>query len=305
MRVIANSVPKSGTHLLLRLLTSLGLDLVDFGGLKPTSVSGAGPFWSSKAFQKVLGTREPGKFLGIGPYLVEGGRVPPVRRAIRTSGRDKVTLGVDSPREASRRWLERRLSQVPEGSVVSAHCVYSPGFGELLREQDLEMVCILRDPRDTALSHMRYLQERPRHQAFEEYMALADDHERLMYSIRGGWLGDYPLQSLDERYRRFLDWQREAGAELVKFEDLVGPEGGGSEDAQRLATRRVAEHLGIELGEERLEEVCSGLFGKGRTFRKGQSGGWQDGFAPEHREAVKEVAGSLLVELGYEENLDW
>lgn len=305
MRVIANSVPKSGTHLLLRLMTLLGLDLVDFGGLKPTSVSGAGPFWSSKAFQKVLGTREPGKFLGIGPYLVEGGRLPRVRQAVRVSGREKVTLGVDFPREASRRWLGRRLSQVPESSVVSAHCVYSPGFGELLREQDMEMVCILRDPRDTALSHMRYLQERPRHRAFKEYMTLADDHERLMYSIRGGWLGDHLLQSLDERYRKFLDWEREAGVEFVKFEDLVGPGGGGNEEKQHRATRRVAEHLGIELGERDLEAVCSELFGKGRTFRKGQAGGWQEGFGPEHREAVKQVACPLLVELGYEESLDW
>lgn len=305
MRVIANSVPKSGTHLLLRLVTLLGLDLVDFGGLRPTSVSGGGNVWSSKTFQKVLGTREPDKFLGIGPHLIEGGRFPQVRRALRSGGSEKVVLGVDYPREASRRWLGRRLSLVPDGSLVSAHCVYSPAFGSLLQEQDLNMVCILRDPRDTALSHMRYLQERPRHPAFREYMDLANDHERLLHSIRGGWLGDHRLQSLDERYRGFIAWKQEAGAELVKFEDLVGPEGGGSEDAQREATRRVADHLGIELGEEELDEICSGLFGKGRTFRKGQSGGWREGFALEHKEAVKEVAGPLLVELGYEEDLDW
>jgi len=303
MRVIANSVPKSGTHLLLRLMTQLGLDLVDFSGLKPASVSA--PAWSSKTFRKLLGSRDPNKFLGIGPYLLEGGRVPVLRKAIRTRGREKVTLGVDSPREASRRWLERRLGQVPDGSVVSAHCVYSPGFEEILHRQDLRMVCILRDPRDTALSHMRYLQERPRHPAFGEYMSLSDDHERLMYSIRGGWLGDYPLESLDARYRRFLDWKHKAGAELVKFEELVGPGGGGSEASQREATRRVADHLGIELDEDRLEEICGGLFGQGRTFRKGQSGGWREGFAPEHEAAAREVAGPLLVELGYEEGLDW
>lgn len=305
MRVIANSVPKSGTHLLLRLVTLLGLDLVDFGGLRPTSVAGGGNVWSSKTFQKILGTREPDKFLGIGPHLLDGGRFPHVRRALRSGGSEKVTLGVDYPREANRRWLGRRLGQVPEGSVVSAHCVYSPAFGHLLQEQDMKMVCILRDPRDTALSHMRYLQERPRHTVFAEYMALKDDHERLMYSIRGGLLGDYPLQALDVRYRRFLDWERKAEAELVKFEDLVGPDGGGSEDAQREATRRVADYLDIEIGEKELNEVCGGLFGKGRTFRKGQSGGWREGFTPEHEEAVKEVAGPLLVELGYEEDLDW
>lgn len=305
MRVMANSIPKSGTHLLLRLLTLLGLDLVDFGGLRPSSIKDGETIWTSRPARALLGTRGPGKFLGVGPHLVEGGRFPRARRLVRAGGKEKIPLGVDFPREIGREWLGRRLRKVPEGSVISAHCVYSPEFDALLRSQGIQTVCILRDPRDTAVSHMRYLQERPRHPAFGEYMALADDHERLMYSIRGGKLGEYLLGSLDERYRSFTGWEREGGAALVKFEELVGPEGGGSEQSQRGAARRVANHLGITLDERELKEVCGQLFGKGRTFRKGQTGGWREALTEEHREAVKEVVGPLLIELGYEEDLDW
>ena len=35
MRVVANSIPKSGTHLLDRLLVLLGFGLVDLGGIRP------------------------------------------------------------------------------------------------------------------------------------------------------------------------------------------------------------------------------------------------------------------------------
>lgn len=302
---MANSIPKSGTHLLLRLLTLLGLDLVDFGGLKPRPVKDGEAIWASRPFRALLGTRGPGKFLGIGPHLIEGGRVPPVRRLVRAGGEEKIVLGVDFPREIGRGWLERRLKKIPEDSVVSAHCLYSPQFDELLREQGMRTVCILRDPRDTAVSHMRYLQERPRHPAFGEYVALKDDRERLMYSIRGGRLGDNVMQSLDERYRSFTGWGREGGAAVVKFEELVGPEGGGDEHAQRDAAQRVADHLGITLDERKLKDVCGQLFGRGRTFRKGRAGGWREELTEEHREAVKEVAGPLLIELGYEADLDW
>jgi hypothetical protein len=91
---------------------------------------------------------------------------------------------------------------------------------------------------------------------------------------------------------------------MVRFEDLVGPEGGGSEEAQRLVVERVAGHLGVPVGEETMRAVKEGLFGVGRTFRKGQVGGWRQEFSPEHEQAVEEVAGPLLVELGYDSTPD-
>lgn len=306
MRVLANSIPKSGTHLLLRLLTQLDFDLVDFGGIRPRVVSqNTEETAVGKALRTVLKTREPGKFLGIGSYLVEGNRLRPGRHLIRGRGPDTVTVGVELPREINRGWLRRQLKRVPDGAVVSAHCVYSPQFDELLAEQKMRVVCILRDPRDMAISHMHYVKQRPRHPVYEAYMALPNDHERLMVSIRGGRLGDRTLQPLDERYRRFLGWEREGGAALVKFEELVGPRGGGSEEDQKEAVERVVGHLDLAVDEQKLRSVRENLFGSGRTFRKGQAGGWREELSEEHREAVKQVAGGLLVELGYEEDEEW
>jgi hypothetical protein len=87
---------------------------------------------------------------------------------------------------------------------------------------------------------------------------------------------------------------------MVKFEDLVGIKGGGSAEAQREAVERVGRHLGIGVGQERMRAVEEGLFGVGRTFRKGQIGGWREEFSSEHERAVEGVVGPLLVELGYE-----
>ena len=92
---------------------------------------------------------------------------------------------------------------------------------------------------------------------------------------------------------------------MVKFEDLVGTKGGGSAEAQRLAVERVASHLGVEVEEATMGVVEKDLFGVGRTFRKGQIGGWREEFSEEHARAVKGVMGSLLVELGYEAGPDW
>ena len=44
---------------------------------------------------------------------------------------------------------------------------------------------------------------------------------------------------------------------------------------------------------------------KSQTFRSGKTGGWKEYFADEHKKLFNDVAGDLLVRLGYEENNNW
>ena len=305
MRIVANSIPKSGTHLLDRLLVLLGFGMVDLGGMRPHLAESNYQFpLVNQRLKSILRLRKPEDVMGIGPHLVEGGRFPPARRFLRGRG-EKVTVGVVSPQRISRRWLTRRLSKVPDGGFVNAHCIYTPELADLFRQEGMRTVCILRDPRDVAVSQMHYIKQLENHFAHEGYMALPSDSERLLVSIRGGELGGRKLQSLDERYRQFLRWERDGGAAVVKFEDLVGTKGGGSAEAQRLAVVGVARRLGVEVEEATMGVVEEELFGVGRTFRKGQIGGWREEFSAEHERAVEEVLGSLLVELGYEAGPNW
>jgi sulfotransferase 6B1 len=304
MKVVANSIPKSGTHLLDRLLTLLGFDLVDLGGIRPHPAQ-AGKNLTSTRLRTLVGLRRPEDVMGIGSHLVDGGRFPPARRLLRTRGPEKVMTGVDFPQEIGRRWLERRLSRVPDGGFVTAHCVYSPELASLFAEERMRVVCILRDPRDVAVSQMHHIKQRKRHPIHDAFVALPSDHERLLVSIRGGLLGMREMLSLDERYRQFLRWQDDNNTMLVKFEDLVGPRGGGSAEAQRRTVERVARHLGVSLEEETVPSIEKELFGLGRTFRKGQIGGWREEFSEEHARAARETAGPLLVELGYEADTEW
>src|ERR671912_191680 len=282
MRIVANSIPKSGTHLLDRLLVLLGFELVGLGGARPHLAKSNYRYpMINKRLKSIFGLRGPEDVMGIGPHLVEGGRFRPARRLLRGRG-EKVTVGVVSPQPISRHWLTRRLSKVPDGGFVNAHCIYTPELADIFRQQGMRTVCILRDPRDVAVSQMHYIKQLENHFAHEGYMALPSDSERLLLAIRGGELGGRRLQSLDERYRQFLKWGRDGGAAVAKFEDLVGTKGGGSEEAQRLAVERVAGHLGVEVDEATMRAVEEGLFGGGRTFRKGQIGGWREGVLAEH-----------------------
>ena len=41
------------------------------------------------------------------------------------------------------------------------------------------------------------------------------------------------------------------------------------------------------------------------TFRSGKTGEWKNYFTEEHTRIFKDVAGDLLIRLGYEKNRDW
>jgi sulfotransferase 6B1 len=44
---------------------------------------------------------------------------------------------------------------------------------------------------------------------------------------------------------------------------------------------------------------------KSPTFRSGKTGEWKKHFNDEHKAIFKEIAGDLLVKLGYESSYDW
>jgi len=105
---------------------------------------------------------------------------------------------------------------------------------------------------------------------------------------------------------------------VCKYENLVGPMGGGTEEAQVEELERIAAYLGREVPSDTLSELASRLygnevnpFGKGEfknftsTFSRGQIGNWKNIFKEEHKIAFKEKLGKALIDLGYEEDENW
>lgn len=85
------------------------------------------------------------------------------------------------------------------------------------------------------------------------------------------------LESIGQRARLVDGWRLCSQALIVRFEDLVGEKGGGTREQQRHEIMRVVKFLNLEVSEDMLEEIQKSLFGMpGRTFRKGQAGGWRD-----------------------------
>jgi hypothetical protein len=86
----------------------------------------------------------------------------------------------------------------------------------------------------------------------------------------------------------------------------MGAHGKAATDADALEEmRKIATTLKMDLSDAYLERLYKKHLGKGWSFFKGKVGSWRDYFKEEHKAAVKEEVGDLLIELGYEKDYNW
>ena len=193
--------------------------------------------------------------------------------------------------------LRTLLPSLRPGQILFAHLPHQLHFDAAVRESEVRALLLVRDPRDIAVSEAHYALARPDVPGHSAIAAAKDTEERIRLVIEGA-AGQ--LAPLATRLERFTGWL-ESGALMVRFEDLVGPAGGGDDDRQRGALRAIYGHLGVPLGNEDLTRLAGRVFSStSPTFRRGRVGGWHDEFTPLLRQVFDQEAGWLLDSLGYD-----
>ena len=111
--------------------------------------------------------------------------------------------------------------------------------------------------------------------------------------------------SVEQWIRPYLDWPDQPLVYTVAYEDLVGPKGSGDPAVQRQEIWNIAHQLGFEISYPRLCEIVDSCYGDTATSPRGIIRRWRDESSKEHRAACKEQAGRSLIDLGYEKVLSW
>ena len=208
--------------------------------------------------------------------------------------------GVKRAPEQSLRWLD----SLSPRDVASAHLFARPEAIARVSSPKFIPYFIFRDPRDVVVSHVFYVTEMEKnhvHHAY--YQSLPDFDSRLKVSILGRPDAGIEFPNIAERFAPYMDWLNHPEVLSIHFEDLIN---------DRAATlTRILDHFltRIPLQTPRkliLDSLESSINpSRSPTFRSGKTGEWKKHFTAEHKTIFKEVAGDLLVKLGYEKNNDW
>ncbi|HVW99781.1 MAG TPA: hypothetical protein VHA52_05035 [Candidatus Babeliaceae bacterium] len=207
-----------------------------------------------------------------------------------------------------------KLKELSKDNFFSTHTKYTREHAREIEENNYKCFFILRDWRDQLVSFTYWVLKRDQEWPGLRYMEFNDllmeliERGAPVYSHFGP-REDHALFSLngvDKFYRPYFAWMKHPAFYTVKFENLVGPKGGGTLDAQLQEIKNIARHIGIHLTDTQALKVSNELFGGTWTFREGKIGDWKNHFKQKHIDAFKKRAGQFLIYYGkYEKDNNW
>ena len=250
--ILCNSVPKSGTHLLLQILAA-------FPNIKNFGIFIAS-FGSPLTFRAV-----------------------PIIK------------------------IQQKLDKFLPGEIATAHLFYNSSYSEILSIKNVAHYFIYRDPRDVAVSEAYDITYRSRwHRLHNYFKSLPTMEERISFSIKGALDPNFPYDfpNIAQRFQVYQPWLQDKNVFSVRFEDLV------SANRESIIEQMVKFYLAKTTQQFDLPIAVNLALSaidpqKSHTFREGQVGGWQGQLSQQQKVDCMEVAGDLLIELGYESEKNW
>jgi sulfotransferase 6B1 len=196
------------------------------------------------------------------------------------------------------------LDSLRPRDIASAHLFARPESIERVCSPKFVPYFIFRDPRDVVVSHVFYVTEmESRHVHHDYYQSLPDFNARLNVSMLGRTDMEIEFPDIADRFTPYLGWLNHPEVLSIHFEDLIHD--------RPAALTRIMDHflarVPLQTPRERILGALEAAInpGKSPTFRSGKTGEWKKHFTDQHKKIFKDVAGDLLIKLGYEQNNDW
>lgn len=196
------------------------------------------------------------------------------------------------------------LDSLRPGDIASAHLFARTGAVERVCSPRFVPYFIFRDPRDVVVSHVFYVTDmEARHVHHNYYQSLPDFDARLKVSILGRNDTKTEFPNIAERFASYLGWLEHSEVLSIHFEDLI--------NNRVSALTRIVDHLllrvPLQISKESILNSLEASINPRRspTFRSGKTGEWREYFTEEHKKMFKDIAGDLLMRLGYEKDDRW
>ena len=315
-RVIVVSVMKSGTHLIQELMVARGYGIYGQSRVTPDIRPDPDEETRWRMIRMVHGSETAARVQASGDAAAFRTASDEAWSALAWSWQSKFGMPLENRygrevvndhlvERALRRTAGSDFADTPAGVAWILTEFDLPKIdGHFLREWsetgEPRIIFNYRDPRDVLLSAVNFLAGNTRNgygnfaefKVFNRFLrSLPTLEEQLTYAITD------PSFPGHDAFAKALWLLHHPDVCKVSFEQLIGPRGGGSAEAQREAVSRVLGFLGVR---EDPGTIAPNLFRTDAfSFFRGQIGSWRDAFTPEHEKLFADRYGEMLAAYGY------
>jgi hypothetical protein len=227
----------------------------------------------------------------VGPFVNPG--FPPVNRT-------------EDNRKLPEAAMLENLRRMRPGDIAYGYVQARPEYIRELTRSGKSSVFVYRDPRDMIVSHVFYATEMNDQHGMHVYYSekVTNLEERINAAIQGVAEKDAGLSSVKTKYENYLGWLEVPEILSLRFEDLILDQDRAlARILEYLSTRGFESMVSQKMAVERLKRAVAPS--RSGTFRRGKPGNWREYFTQGNKDRFKDVAGDLLLRLGYEENNAW
>jgi sulfotransferase 6B1 len=196
----------------------------------------------------------------------------------------------------------KRVGRLSKGEFAPAHLAFDEALFDIIKQNNIKVLMMARDPRDIIVSNEHYITNIDKTHEHHKYLSsLPSSEARIEALIKGFDNNGIVYPSIAELFASYQKWTQQPEVFCLKFEDLIGEKGGGSQQKQRDTVERLIQYLGVELKADELNSICESTFStKSSTFRKGKIGSWADSISKRHLEMLHKDAYTIMKSYGYE-----
>jgi len=282
-RLLINSLPKSGTHLLAKVA-----ELCDYQEhFTEPEVSqkkyNIPLFFNYREVKNVL--NEAGKYASFSSEAILVGSLTPI--------------AVDS------QTFKTYLSPLQNHRYILGHIAWNASLSKILTTLNYHHLFIIRDPRAVIASLLNFISNTvnmPKPHFLQADFERLSSLQQLDLILEGGYapLAEVKITPFSEIYFNMLSWQNDPHSLVVRFEALIGEQGGGSSVLQHETVKKIVNYLGYDFDTKMSDQVETIYNPKARTFRKGSINSWKSALDSKILQRIEDYCAPICQVAGYQ-----
>ncbi|HOI28594.1 MAG TPA: hypothetical protein PLZ15_02455 [Melioribacteraceae bacterium] len=190
------------------------------------------------------------------------------------------------------------LEKIKNNEILVSHIEYNDEVARLITESKVFNLFVIRDPRDVVISKAHYPLIDKKHR-FNSLFRGKDEYNRIELAIVGSKKDG--LLSIAEIFNNFYGWLAQSDY-VVRFEDIIGSNGGGSLEKQIHTINSLTSKLNVKTDNSFADKIFSDL---SPTFRNGKQKTWMLKYDEHLKKLFKNHANQILIDYGYESDANW